>query len=70
MRAASAPHAAAAAEASAEAAAPTVSQAVKAQLALRELILGGELKAGTRIAELWLVERLNVSRTPVRLALV
>jgi GntR family transcriptional regulator of vanillate catabolism len=45
-------------------------QAVKAQLALRELILGGELKAGTRIAELWLVERLNVSRTPVRLALV
>ena len=53
-----------------DAAAPTVSQAVKAQLALRELILGGELKAGTRIAELWLVERLNVSRTPVRLALV
>jgi DNA-binding GntR family transcriptional regulator len=47
-----------------------VSQAVKAQLALRELILGGELKAGARIAELWLVERLNVSRTPVRLALV
>jgi len=45
-------------------------QAVKAQLALRELILGGELKAGARIAELWLVERLNVSRTPVRLALV
>jgi GntR family transcriptional regulator of vanillate catabolism len=46
------------------------SQAVKAQLALRELILGGELKAGARIAELWLVERLKVSRTPVRLALV
>ena len=45
-------------------------QTVKAQLALRELILGGELKAGARIAELWLVERLNVSRTPVRLALV
>ena len=53
-----------------DAAAPSVSQAVKAQLALRELILGGELKAGARIAELWLVERLNVSRTPVRLALV
>ncbi|MES1162066.1 MAG: GntR family transcriptional regulator, partial [Rhizobacter sp.] len=53
-----------------DAAAPNVSQAVKAQLALRELILGGELKAGARIAELWLVERLNVSRTPVRLALV
>lgn len=46
------------------------SQTVKAQLALRELILGGELKAGARIAELWLVERLGVSRTPVRLALV
>jgi len=49
---------------------PAVSQTVKAQLALRELILGGELEPGTRIAELWLVERLNVSRTPVRLALV
>jgi GntR family transcriptional regulator of vanillate catabolism len=48
----------------------STSQAVKAQVALRELILGGELKPGTRIAELWLVERLNVSRTPVRLALV
>ena len=48
---------------------PTVSQTVKAQLALRELILGGELEPGTRIAELWLVERLNVSRTPVRGAL-
>lgn len=45
-------------------------QTVRAQLALRELILGGELQAGARIAELWLVERLNVSRTPVRLALV
>ena len=53
-----------------DAAAPSLSQAVKAQLALRELILGGELQPGTRIAELWLVERLNVSRTPVRLALV
>jgi GntR family transcriptional regulator of vanillate catabolism len=50
--------------------APSVSQTVKAQLALRELILGGELTPGARIAELWLVERLNVSRTPVRHALV
>jgi len=49
---------------------PNTSQTVKAQLALRELILGGELKPGARIAELWLVERLSVSRTPVRLALV
>ncbi|HWH81257.1 MAG TPA: GntR family transcriptional regulator, partial [Burkholderiaceae bacterium] len=58
--------------ASAAAAAPAAapSQAVKAQLALRELILGGELRPGARIAELWLVERLGVSRTPVRLALV
>ena len=50
--------------------APAPSQAVKAQLALRELILGGELRPRARIAELWLVERLGVSRTPVRLALV
>jgi len=49
---------------------PSASQAVKAQVALRELILGGELRPGARIAELWLVERLSVSRTPVRLALV
>jgi len=50
--------------------APPPSQTLRAQLALRELILGGELKPGARIAELWLVERLRVSRTPVRLALV
>ena len=49
---------------------PSPSQTVKAQLALRELILGGELKTGARIAERWLVERLGVSRPPVRLALV
>jgi GntR family transcriptional regulator of vanillate catabolism len=45
------------------------SQTVKAQLSLRELILSGALRPGARIAELWLVERLGVSRTPVRLAL-
>ncbi len=56
--------------AASDAAAPNLSQTVKAQLALRDLILSGELKAGARIAELWLVERLAVSRTPVRLALV
>ena len=55
---------------SASGAGSSAPQTVKAQLALRELILGGELKPGTRIAELWLVERLRVSRTPVRLALV
>ena len=46
------------------------SQAVKAQLRLRELILAGELPAGGRIAELTLVEKLGVSRTPIRAALM
>src|SRR6185369_11991351 len=47
-----------------------VSQTVKAQLRLRELIVGGELRPGQRIAELSLVERIGVSRTPIRMALV
>lgn len=46
------------------------SQAVKAQLRLRELILAGDLPAGSRIAELAIVERLGVSRTPIRAALM
>jgi GntR family transcriptional regulator, vanillate catabolism transcriptional regulator len=46
------------------------SQAVKAQLRLREMILAGELPAGSRIAELAIVERLGVSRTPIRAALM
>jgi GntR family transcriptional regulator of vanillate catabolism len=46
------------------------SQAVNALLKLRELILGGEIKAGERMSELALVERLGVSRTPIRAALV
>ena len=46
------------------------SQTVRVQLRLRELILGGELKPGARIAELTLVERLNASRTPIRSALM
>jgi GntR family transcriptional regulator of vanillate catabolism len=46
------------------------SQTVRAQLRLRELIVGGELKPGMRIAELTLVERLGASRTPIRMALV
>ena len=45
------------------------SQTVKAQLRLRELIVGGELAPGERVPELALVERLGVSRTPVRTAL-
>lgn len=46
------------------------SQAVKAQLRLREMILAGELPGGSRIAELTLVERIGVSRTPIRSALM
>jgi len=45
------------------------SQTVKALLELRELILGGELAAGSRISELAIGERIGVSRTPVRSAL-
>ncbi|WP_118178578.1 GntR family transcriptional regulator [Paraburkholderia phosphatilytica] len=48
----------------------SASQTLKAQLGLRELILAGELAPGTRITELWTVERLGVSRTPVRAALM
>ena len=46
------------------------SQAAKAQLKLRELILAGGLPAGARIAELTLVDLLGVSRTPIRAALI
>jgi GntR family transcriptional regulator of vanillate catabolism len=45
------------------------SQSLRALLGLRELILSGEFPVGTRMSELPLVERLGVSRTPVRLAL-
>ena len=44
-------------------------QIVRAQLRVRELILEGEFAPGERMAELPLVERLGVSRTPLRLAL-
>jgi GntR family transcriptional regulator of vanillate catabolism len=46
------------------------SQAVKAQLRLRELILAGDLAAGSRIAELAIVDKLGMSRTPIRAALM
>ena len=46
------------------------SQAVTALLRLRDIILSGEIKAGERMSELALVERLGVSRTPIRSALV
>ncbi|MDB5619227.1 GntR family transcriptional regulator [Tardiphaga sp.] len=48
----------------------SVSQTVRAQLALRDLILSGRLRPGERISELQAVEITSVSRTPVRLALV
>ena len=47
-----------------------LSQTTRALLSLRELILSGELKSGERLSELTLVERLGVSRTPVRAALM
>lgn len=47
-----------------------VSQTLKAQLDLREFVLRGALRPGERVSELQMVERLGVSRTPVRMALV
>ncbi len=44
-------------------------QITRALLRLRELILSGDFVAGERMSELPLVERLGVSRTPLRLAL-
>ena len=46
------------------------SQNVTALLKLRELILSGDVKAGERLSELALVERLGVSRTPIRTAMM
>ena len=43
---------------------------LRALLQLREMILAGELPGGTRIAELSIVEKLGVSRTPIRAALM
>lgn len=45
------------------------SQTLRAQLLLREAVVGGQLKAGERVTELALVERLGMSRTPIRAAL-
>lgn len=57
-------------EAATQVAAAGESAQVRAQLQLRELILSGELAGGARIAELAIVERLGVSRTPIRAALM
>lgn len=48
----------------------SVSQTVRAQLALRDMILSGTLRSGERISELQAVDITGVSRTPIRLALV
>ena len=44
-------------------------QTVRATLALRQLLFDGEIAPGQRLVELALVERIGVSRTPLRLAL-
>ena len=44
-------------------------QTVRATLGLRQLLFEGEIAPGERLVELALVERLGVSRTPLRLAL-
>lgn len=46
-----------------------MSQTVRALLRLRDLILNGQLAPGQRLQELAVVDRLGVSRTPVRAAL-
>src|SRR6185369_13999503 len=46
-----------------------VSQTGRTLLTLREMLLKGEFAPGERLSELALVARLNVSRTPIRLAL-
>ena len=48
---------------------PNRTQMTRALLRLRELILNGEFAPGERMSELPLVERLGVSRSPLRLAL-
>jgi GntR family transcriptional regulator of vanillate catabolism len=45
-------------------------QTVKATLGLRQLLFDGEIRPGERLLELALVDRLGVSRTPLRLALM
>jgi GntR family transcriptional regulator, vanillate catabolism transcriptional regulator len=47
----------------------TSSQVTRATLGLRELVFDGELAPGERVPEVALAARLEVSRTPLRLAL-
>jgi GntR family transcriptional regulator of vanillate catabolism len=44
-------------------------QGTKTLIALRDAILSGKIPAGQRLLELSMVERMNVSRTPIRFAL-
>lgn len=48
----------------------TQSQTIRAVLGLRKLIIEGQLRPGERVLEQALVERLKVSRTPARAALI
>lgn len=48
----------------------TESAQVRVQLRLRDMILSGELAGGMRIVELAIVDKLGVSRTPIRAALL
>ncbi len=50
--------------------APSDSQQMRALLGLRELLLNGEFAPGERMAEIPLANRLKVSRTPLRVALI
>lgn len=45
------------------------SQTIRAVMALRQLLFSGEIPPGARLSELAIVERLGMSRTPVRTAL-
>ncbi|WP_115552716.1 GntR family transcriptional regulator [Xanthomonas arboricola] len=47
----------------------SAAQTTRALLSLRELILDGTLPSGARLSELAVVQRLGMSRTPVRAAL-
>ncbi len=53
-----------------EGAEPSLSQTVRALLALREAVLEGALQPGERISEPSMAKRIGLSRTPIRAALM
>lgn len=69
MAAASLPPRPALAATRSRAAGDVASQAARALIGVRELVLRGEFGRGERLSELPLVARLGMSRTPIRLAL-